>query len=376
VNTLVAALNHPEGVLALRPRQLGVLVSQARQARLLAALRVHLDRAGVLAKLPAEVSRHMDSALLAQAKQARDLRYELGRLREALTPAGLSPILLKGAAYIIGDIPAGQGRIISDIDLLVPRESIPKAESALAAVGWVAAKLDDYDEEYYRRWMHEIPPMVHAGRGSVIDLHHTILPPTAAPRVNAGRLFEALQPTPMDGVFALSPCDQIIHSATHLFHESEFHHALRDLWDLHQLLCALAATHGDGADTAGDTPHGGEANRDVWTALQARAVELDLAAPCYLALRYAARVFKTPVPAHTLSGLRFAPGRVRGLLWDSLFLRGAFSVDYPGERPAGRSFALWLLFVRGHFLRMPLQLLVPHLLRKAWRRQQGDRAGT
>jgi len=100
-----------------------------------------------------------------------------------------------------------------------------------------------------RRWIHEIPPVAHKSRGAVIDLHHTILPPTAAPRVNADRLFEALYSTPMEGVFALSPCDQIIHSATHLFYESEFHHALRDLWDLHQLLCALAGDHPDGEGT-------------------------------------------------------------------------------------------------------------------------------
>lgn len=349
-------------MLALPPSRLAVLISQARQARLLAALRVHLDRAGVLSGLPPEASRHLESAGLAQAKQSRDLRYEVRRLREALMPVGLSPILLKGASYIIGKHPAGEGRIISDIDLLVPRAVISSAESALIEAGWVAASLDDYDEQYYRLWMHEIPPMAHARRGSVVDLHHTILPPTAAPRVDADRLFEALQLTSMEGVFALSPCDQVIHSATHLFHESEFHHALRDLWDLHQLLGEYSSCH--------DTAH-----TEFWSALQARAIALDLATPTYLALRYTASVFRTPVPARTLRGLRPGFGWVRVLVWDTLFLRGAFSVGHPGERPTARSLALWLLYVRGHFLRMPLHLLVPHLLRKLLRRGKGDGGG-
>ena len=28
--------------------------------------------------------------------------------------------------------------------------------------------------------------------------------------------------------------------------------------------------------------------------------------------------------------------------------------------------ARWLLYVRSHYLRMPLSLVVPHLVRKAW----------
>jgi len=33
--------------------------------------------------------------------------------------------------------------------------------------------------------------------------------------------------------------------------------------------------------------------------------------------------------------------------------------------------ARWLLYVRGHALRMPLHLVLPHLLRKAWLRHFG-----
>ncbi|TCO76311.1 nucleotidyltransferase domain-containing protein [Chromatocurvus halotolerans] len=380
MTTLIDALNDPQSVMHLRPLQLSALMSQARQAGLLAALRVHLDRAGVLAPLPADVTRHLDSASLAQTKQARDLRFEVRCLRDALAPAGLSPILLKGAAYIIGELPAGDGRIISDIDLLTPHAAIPAAESALIAAGWITGPLDDYDEQYYRRWMHEIPPMAHKSRGSVVDLHHTILPPTAAPHVDAGRLFESLKSTSLEGVLALGNCDQVIHSATHLFHESEFHHALRDLWDLNQLLrdfeTSVVSAHGAVAGAEGGASVNGAADRvdqggaggDFWSMLEERACALDLGTPTYLALRYASRLFGTPVPADTLNALRPPLARARSLLWDPLFLRGAFSLDYPGDRPRGRAFALWLLYLRGHVLRMPLRLLVPHLVRKAVRR--------
>ena len=39
---------------------------------------------------------------------------------------------------------------------------------------------------------------------------------------------------------------------------------------------------------------------------------------------------------------------------------------HPSCHVPGEGLARWLLFVRSHWLRMPLQLLVPHLVRKAW----------
>jgi hypothetical protein len=36
--------------------------------------------------------------------------------------------------------------------------------------------------------------------------------------------------------------------------------------------------------------------------------------------------------------------------------------------------ARWLLYVRAHWLRMPLRLLLPHLLRKAWERRLPTKA--
>jgi len=49
---------------------------------------------------------------------------------------------------------------------------------------------------------------------------------------------------------------------------------------------------------------------------------------------------------------------------DGLFLRG-LAPDHPScDRPLTRA-ARWLLYARAHKLRMPLHLLIPHLVRKA-----------
>jgi len=51
--------------------------------------------------------------------------------------------------------------------------------------GWVSGHRSAYDQRYYRKWMHEIPPMTHIRRQTVLDLHHNILPETARLRTRA-----------------------------------------------------------------------------------------------------------------------------------------------------------------------------------------------
>jgi hypothetical protein len=50
---------------------------------------------------------------------------------------------------------------------------------------------------------------------------------------------------------------------------------------------------------------------------------------------------------------------------DFLFIR-AFRPQQPECRLPLTGLALYLLYLRSHYLRMPLYLLLPHLARKAW----------
>ena len=119
-------------------------------------------------------------------------------------------------------------------------------------------------------------------RGSVLDVHHTILPPTAKLKPDAKKLFEATQEI-SPGIWALAPADMVIHSATHLFHEGEFEHGLRDLLDLDRLLRYF-----------------GETDDQFWSHLLPRAEELNLQRPLYYALRYVRYFFHTPIPSSVL----------------------------------------------------------------------------
>jgi hypothetical protein len=192
--------------------------------------------------------------------------------------------------------------------------------------------------------------MAHAERDSVLDVHHTILPPTSDEKLDPDKLFEDLREV-RPGIFVLSPLDMVLHSATHLFHEGEFNNGLRDLLDLDRLLRDFCKTE-----------------ENFWPRLLARAQELGMTNSVYLALRYSQMFLSTPVPEHISESLKREKWtKTHAAVMDFLFIR-AFLPDHHSCTRPFTGFANFCLYVRSHYLRMPLSLLLPHLLRKAWRR--------
>ncbi len=326
-----------------------VVIPQARKTSLLAVLLDEIRQADSENFIPADVRRHMEAAWVVYIKQQQNLRYEVKRLKEALAEAGEPVLLLKGAAYSAAGLRVARGRLLSDVDILVPADSLDAVEMALGAHGWSAGELHPYNNRYYREWMHELPPMEHVRRQSTVDVHHTILPPTAKSRIDVQALWrDAIEVAP--GVYVLSAVDRVIHSATHLFHEGEFHHGLRDLRDLDQLL-------GESVEASGDS---------FYSELSQRAKIMGLELPLYYALRYTRMILGTAVPDETLVGLagrRLGPLRL--CLADFMFRR-AFRPQHSSSALPLTGLALFMLYVRSHYLRMPLRYLVPHLARKAW----------
>jgi hypothetical protein len=281
------------------------------------------------------------------------VRWEVGRIHAALRSAGIPVILLKGAAYVIAALPAARGRWFSDIDIMVPRATLAEAEAALGRYGWIGTHTDDpYDQRYYREWMHEIPPLMHERRKTTLDVHHSILPLTARLRPDAAMLSAAAVPVAgQEDLKVLAPADMVLHSTTHLFFDGEFHHGVRDLVDLDDLVRHFAAQ-----------------DAGFWAKLVDRAFAMDLARPLHYGLRYAQRILGTPVPADVTERLRSAgPNPLLRPVMDALFSR-ALMPDHPSCADRLTPAARRLLYVRGHYLRMPLRLLVPHLLHKALKR--------
>jgi hypothetical protein len=215
--------------------------------------------------------------------------------------------------------------------------------------GFVTTHHHPYDQRYYRR-MHELPPMQHVKRGTVIDVHHAIVPNTSGIRLDGVKLLDAAVPL-ADGsrYFVLAPADMVLHSATHLFNNEDMTHALRDLVDLDVLLRHFAH------------------DASFWPSLVARADTLDLRRPLHYALRWTSRLLRTPVPeAIADAGRAGAPACPVSIVMDRLLAHAL----RPSGRHAATRFARRLLFVRGHWLKMPVPMLAWHLTVKTFRREE------
>ncbi|HZP89010.1 MAG TPA: nucleotidyltransferase family protein [Burkholderiales bacterium] len=333
------------------------LIRQARRADVLASLAVRLREYGVLESAPPEARAHLDAATILAQAQERDIRREVLEITAAVEPTGVRPVLLKGAAYLMTGLPVGRGRLFADVDILVPHEHLADVEAALMLRGWVTTHHNAYDQRYYRRWMHELPPMRHLVRQTVLDVHHGILPLTARFRPNPALLLAAALPVTDHGdLRVLAPIDMILHSATHLLCNEEFSHGFRDLLDLDGL-----------------TRHFSAGEPQFWTRIARRAVELDLQRVWYYAMRYCARMLGTPIAPDATTFLdRGEPPLIGGMM-DALFTR-ALEVDHPLAANAFSSAARRLLYLRGHWLRMPAHLLAYHLTVKAFRREEEEHA--
>ena len=350
MNPLIVFLKNPEIINDLQESEWDVLIRFARNAKMLASLSSIVDRLADAGDVPRPVS----EVLLGDSVRTHYLqlqaRREIYELSKAFNGANYPVILLKGAAYIAREFDFAEGRRISDVDLLVAKEHLFDAERRLKRAGYGQQEaLSEYDEAYYREWMHEIPPLQHAARSLEIDLHHTIAPPTSRISINSAMLFEDLQPLKESGFYTLSAENMYLHSAVHLFFAEELRGGIRDLYDLWQMSELFASQQAD-----------------FWDALIARAELQNMQRPLYYALLASQLIFRQQLPTSVQQFMhRSRPGLITKALMRRFILRVLAPVS-TGD--LGGSFAQWALFVRSHWLRMPPVMLLKHLLFKSYRR--------
>jgi hypothetical protein len=331
------------------------LIASARAESLIGALAWRLKGLA----LPPRVEALLEAARRdGEAGRAQAL-WEAEMARRALAPLGVPVVLLTGTAYAAAGLEAGRGRSIGDLDILVPRAALPDVERALLAAGWEWVKEDAYDDLYYRRWMHELPPLIHRERDRMIDVHHAILPLTARPKPDMAAMIED-RVTLVDGLFVLSPPDMIVHAAAHLFADGDLAGGLRNLWDIDRLLREF-----------------GERHADFWPALHQRARRHGLLPTVGRAVRLAGHLYGTPInwgqlpisPGASGSGemrsaeIGYCPQLTAA---DAFYLRRLLARDGWGR--ARRPFTRLGFYVRSHWLRMPPLMLARHLWVKARRR--------
>jgi hypothetical protein len=351
---LLSVWRQPALVKRLSNRQWRDLLWEAGHHKCLARTSYRLEDAAYLDHCPKTALDLFVSARpypdFIQVRIAREIR----KVNRLLRPLGMPAILLKGGAYLRLGLPFVRGRAMSDLDLMVHADQLGLVERTLTSEGYRQSKLNDYDQRYYRKWMHELPPIRHRERGIEVDIHHRVLPLTS--RLNPEpRLMwqEAVEIADSPGIYTLSPPDMFLHAATHLFYDGEIRGGLKDLLDLDGLIAIHGTTDG------------------YWSRLLERATQLELGRPLYYALRFTSQLLGSPIPDAVIAQARreLAPAPATDRLMRHLVPR----VLAPPARTRGSTpIAGWLLYLRSHWLRMPPGLLARHLVRKAIMRSKGE----
>lgn len=330
---LAKVLGDPEAATTLDPEQWSGIIAAARAEQLVASLAWRVD--GL--RLPSRVLALLADAHAGGQEARRAALWEAEMVRRVLQPLGTEVVLLKGTAFHAAGLSAAQGRHVGDLDLLVARDQLASVERALRGAGWESVKQDAYDDAYYRTWMHELPPLIHRDRDRMVDVHHTILPPTTRASPDAAALLAAARPLG-HGLHVLSPEDMVVHASLHLFADGDLAGGLRNLWDIDRLLREFAEVDGD-----------------WWLTLAERAALHQAGRFVARAARLSHHLFATPVPA----------AWQRLTLADRAYARRLLARDGWGRetRPVTRL----AFYVRSHWIRMPPLLLARHLSIKAWR---------
>jgi len=282
----------------------------------------------------------LENGLLRTEFDHRMLQFEMDRLERSLEGTGVQPVLLKGAAYVACGTKAGEGRRVSDIDVLVCENELAKVEECLINTGWAfdLGVDNDYDLYYYRKYMHELPPLRHNKRRTIIDVHHSLLPRTSRMKIRTDLMLKASISIEGRALRVLQPIDMFIHSAVHSFADGSFDTPARSILELHYLLQHLNVS---------------EINKLIPRAEEVGGIKATATALWALSTLYqdetAASLFRQ-------YGLKPVSSLVRYALTQKI------------NNVESATFAKFLLFTRSHFLRMPLHLLLLHLGRKFMRR--------
>ena len=334
------------------------VVRLSRRLRLLARLAEGVHTAGIEATLPVPVQQHLLAERRLSRFRLRTLAWTAEQVGHALEGCAYPCVLLKGAAYVAQGLPVAPGRLPSDLDVMVPRAALADAQRRLRTQGWAEIELDDHDRTYYADWSHEVPPMRHAQFGIELDLHHAILPPVARTTVDSELLFSRVQGSAWARWQVLCPVDQVLHSAAHLFLDSELRDRLRDLVDLDGMLRHFAR------------------HPEFWTDLVERSRELRLTEPLALAVNLLQHWLNTPVPEGVRRSIEnLGPGALRRAILLPLFERVLTPTEPDASPSTAQRLAATTLLARYHLHRMPLRLLLPHLWHKAHRRSFREREG-
>lgn len=347
-NLLIDLITRKKSALQLEKSDWCGVVALARQLGFLPFLYQIALEENALKLIPSSVASQLKSSNYELLKQHDSVNWHLLQLRKD-NPAALKITLLKGAAYIVGGKKNAQYRLLSDIDLLVEKKFLNDAEFWLFINGFAVSISDEYDDYYYRQWMHELPPFVNSKSGLVVDLHHNLLPISSKRHIDASLIIDNGVELEQNLVVPNDE-DLIIHSAVHLIQDSVFNRSLRDLCDQYWLLSDFI-----------------DRNRTS-TSLIERAKSLSLGIDLAKSLSLMSEVLGRSLSNEELAFVEQMLRRKRLWIVEKkcyvIMLHQPVVSEWKVEHHA----ASFYLFIKSHLIKMPVKLLIKHAGMKLYKR--------
>jgi len=180
-----------------------------------------LREAGLMAALPAEACEALQRIHYHGVVDALLHERELERVLQALAGAGVTPVLLKGAALAHSVYPAPDCRPMGDLDLWVTAEEMPLAQASLEAIGYQQWVKQARPVALQAQLEGEIQMISRTPGGGLVELHWGAFPGQwlrHASQVDVSGIRGRLASIAIAGRPAriLSPEDNVIQVAVHL----------------------------------------------------------------------------------------------------------------------------------------------------------------
>lgn len=260
------------------------LIQQARSHAVLYLLYHRLKKRNLDSYIPADILQTVRTEYFEQAWRNNSLYNDLSKILKALQQENIPVILLKGAhlAQIVYSNIAL--RPMSDIDILVKKNDLPKAKDLLLELGYTPLK--DIDIATACASSQHLPPMVKQDAPPV-ELHWTIENSTRPFTIDIEGLWQRAQPTSVGGVdtLTLSPDDLLLHLCLHTSVHHLFSNGLRAFCDILEII----RHYQDELD---------------WKTVQRRAEEWGVSNAVYLTLYLAKSLLSADVPEALFNELR------------------------------------------------------------------------
>lgn len=292
--------------------------------------------------------KHLNAALIYSSRQAQQVINEAGGLKHLLNDYGIEPIFLKGSAYILCEDFNANGRVMSDVDILVDKKQIPEVERVLKENGWKEKALNSYDENYYRQWSHELPPFRHLTTGTTLDIHHTLIPPITGIILPVDNILNEVESAKYD-TLSLQLEWRLLHCIIHFFFNEGYEKPLRDIWDIKCLFLKLE----------------GQKELEQFFRL---AHDLGLRKEVLYAVHSVVYCFGS-VSSSLIDSAQKADFKftLSEQLFFNTVIKNILLLRHSNVDSMLTKLAAFIMMSRGHIKKMPLKILLPHIATKAYR---------